>query len=122
MSPTVPPISEMTTSAGETCSARWILALISFVMCGREVLVDEALVMADVEIGLGPVLGDEDLAVLERAHRARIDVQIRVELLGRDGEAARFEEAAERGGHDALPQRGDDTTRDEHVPGHGFSP
>ena len=88
----------------------------------REVLVDEALVVADVEIGLGAVLGDEDLAVLERAHRARIDVQVRVELLGRDGEAARFEEAAERGGHDALPQRGDDTTRDEHVPGHGFSP
>ena len=88
----------------------------------REVLVDEALVVADVEIGLGAVLGDEDLAVLERAHRARVDVQVRVELLGRDGEAARFQEAAERGGHDALPQCGDDTTRDEHVPGHGFSP
>ena len=153
MSPTVPPISEMTTSAGATFSARLIRALISFVMCGmtwtvaprnsplrslaehrvpdragrvarvpREVLVDEALVVADVEVGLGAVLGDEDLAVLERAHRARIDVQVRVELLGRDGEAARFEEAAERGGHDALPQRGDDTTRDEHVPGHGVSP
>ena len=37
----------------------------------REVLVDEALVVADVEIGLGAVLGDEHLAVLERAHRAR---------------------------------------------------
>ena len=35
----------------------------------REVLVDEALVVADVEVGLGAVLGDEDLAVLERAHR-----------------------------------------------------
>ena len=34
MSPTVPPISEMTTSAGATFSARRILALISFVMCG----------------------------------------------------------------------------------------
>ena len=88
----------------------------------REVLVDEALVVADVEVGLGAVLGDEHLAVLERAHRARVDVQVRVELLGRDGEAARFEETAERGGHDALPQCGDDTTRDEHVPGHGVSP
>ena len=153
MSPTVPPISEMTTSAGATFSARLIRALISFVMCGmtwtvaprnsplrslrrtgsqigagrmarvaREVLVDEALVVADVEVGLGAVLGDEHLAVLERAHRARVDVQVRVELLGRDGEAAGLEEAAERGGDDALPQRGDDTTRDEHVPGHGVSP
>ena len=88
----------------------------------REVLVDEALVVADVEVGLGAVLGDEHLAVLERAHRARVDVQVRVELLSRDGEAAGLEEASERGGDDALPQRGDDTTRDEHVPGHGFSP
>ena len=37
----------------------------------QEVLVDEALVVADVEVGLGAVLGDEDLAVLERAHRPR---------------------------------------------------
>ena len=88
----------------------------------REVLVDEALVVADVEIGLGAVLGDEHLTVLERAHRARVDVQVRVELLSRDGESTRLEEAAERGGDDALPQRGDDTTRDEHVPGHGVSP
>ena len=34
-------------------------------------LVEEALVVAQVEVGLGAVLGDEDLAVLERAHRAR---------------------------------------------------
>ena len=52
----------------------------------REVLVDEALVVADVEVGLGTVLGHEHLAVLERAHRARVDVQVRVELLRRDGE------------------------------------
>src|SRR5262249_14915679 len=31
----------------------------------EEVLVDEALVVADVEVGLGAVLGHEDLAVLE---------------------------------------------------------
>ena len=31
----------------------------------------EALVMAEVEVGLGAVVGDEHLAVLGRAHRAR---------------------------------------------------
>jgi len=36
----------------------------------------EALVVAEVEIGLGPVVGDEHLAVLIRAHRARIDVEV----------------------------------------------
>ena len=34
MSPTVPPISEMTMSAGAERAARLMRALISFVMCG----------------------------------------------------------------------------------------
>ena len=33
-----------------------------------------------VEIGLRSVVGDVDLAVLERRHRARVDVDVRVEL------------------------------------------
>ena len=65
------------------------------VVRGRaQVLVDEALVVADVEIGLGAVLGDEDLAVLERAHRPRVDVDVRVELQHADLEAARLQHAA----------------------------
>jgi hypothetical protein len=36
--------------------------------------------VAQIEIGLGAVVGDEHLAVLERRHRARIHVQIRVRL------------------------------------------
>ena len=50
----------------------------------RERLVDEALVVAEVEIGLGAVVGDEDLAVLVRVHRPGVDVDVRVELLDRD--------------------------------------
>ena len=34
MSPTVPPISEMTTSVGLCSATRWIRSLIAFVMCG----------------------------------------------------------------------------------------
>jgi hypothetical protein len=41
---------------------------------------DEALVVPEVQIGLGAVLGHEHLAVLERRHRARIDVDVRIEL------------------------------------------
>ena len=54
----------------------------------RGVLVGEALVVAEVEIGLGAVLGDEHLAVLERAHRPRVDVDVGIELLQLDAEAA----------------------------------
>jgi hypothetical protein len=81
----------------------------------EEILVDEALVVADVEVGLGAVLGDEDLAVLERAHRPGVDVEVRVELLELDAQPARLQETTERGGDDSLPERGDDSTRDEDV-------
>src|SRR6202008_1056228 len=79
----------------------------------EEVLVDEALVVTDVEVGLRAVLGHEDLAVLERAHRPRVDVQVRVELLHLHLEPARLEQPAERGGGDALAERRDDAARDE---------
>ena len=81
----------------------------------REVLVDEALVVADVEIGLGAVLGHEDLAVLERAHRPRVDVEVRVELLHLHLQPARLQQPAERGGGDALAERRDDAAGDEDV-------
>src|ERR1700733_9743478 len=55
----------------------------------------EALVMAEIEVGLGAVVGDEHLAVLGRAHGARIDVEIGVELAQADGIAARLQERAE---------------------------
>ncbi len=46
----------------------------------RERAIDESFVVAEVEIRLGAVVGDEHLAVLERRHRPRIDVQVRIEL------------------------------------------
>jgi len=51
--------------------------------------------MAQVQIGLGAVLGDEHLAVLERAHGARVDIQVGIELQHRDLEAARLQQGAQ---------------------------
>jgi hypothetical protein len=81
----------------------------------REVFVDEAFVVPDVEIRLRTVLGDEDLAVLERAHRPRVDVQVRVELLHLHLQTARPQQPAERRRDDSLPQRADDAAGDEDV-------
>ncbi len=39
-----------------------------------------ALVMAEIEIGLGPVIGDIDLAMLIGAHRPGIDIEIGIEF------------------------------------------
>src|SRR6185295_17681614 len=47
----------------------------------------EPLVMPQVQVGLGAVVGDEHLAVLGRAHRPRIDVDIGVELAEPDAES-----------------------------------
>ena len=52
--------------------------------------VGEALVVAEVEVGFGAVVGDEDLAVLEGRHGPGIDVEVGVELHQIDREAARF--------------------------------
>ena len=77
--------------------------------------IEEALVVPEVEVGLGSIVQDEHLAVLERIHRARVDVDVRIELLEDDLEPARGEESAEGGGGDALPESGGDSTRDEDV-------
>ena len=75
----------------------------------------EALVVTEVEVGLGAVVGHVDLAVLIRAHRPGIDVDIRIELLQRDPVAVTFEEAPDRGGGQALAQRGHHAAGDENV-------
>ncbi|EKE17290.1 MAG: hypothetical protein ACD_10C00519G0001 [uncultured bacterium] len=64
----------------------------------------EALVMPEIEIGLGAVLGDKNLAMLERTHRAGIDVDVRVELEVGDFNAAGFQNGPERCGGDAFAQ------------------
>jgi hypothetical protein len=64
----------------------------------------EALVVAEVEIRLRAVVGDEHFAVLERAHGARVHVDVRIELDHGDLETAAFENGAQRSGGDAFPQ------------------
>ncbi len=86
---------------------------------GRDVVllgerpVDEPLVVAEVEVGLRAVVRHVHLAVLERRHRAGIDVDVRIELLHRDGQAALDEESAQRSGGDPLPEGGDDAAGHE---------
>jgi hypothetical protein len=58
----------------------------------------------EIEIGLGAVLGDENLAVLERTHRAGIDVDVGVKLEVGNLDAAGFQNGPERRGGDAFAQ------------------
>ncbi len=61
----------------------------------REHAIGEALVMAEIEIGLRAVIQHINLAMLERIHRPRIDVQVRIELLEHDPQTAQLEQGAE---------------------------
>ncbi len=82
----------------------------------------EALIMAEIEIGLGAVIGDEHLAVLIRAHRARIDIEIGVQLPQTDLETPGLEDGAESRRSQPLAQRRHDAARDEDETRHGPSP
>ena len=81
--------------------------------------VGEALVVSEIEVGLGAVVGHVDLAVLIRAHGAGIDVDVGVELLQRDLVPVAFEQATDRRRRQALAQRGHDAAGHENVFGGG---
>ena len=56
---------------------------------------DEALVVTQVQIRLGAILGDEDLAMLERAHGAGIHIDVGIELEDGDPEATCLEDGGQ---------------------------
>ena len=85
-----------------------------------EVLVDEALVVAEVEVGLAAVLGHVDLAVLEGIHRSRVDVDVRVELLHRHPEAPGLQQSPERRGRQPLAEGTRNASGHEDVLGHRY--
>ena len=80
-----------------------------------QINVEEAFVVADVEVCLSAIVGDKHFTMLERVHRAGVNVEIRVKLLHDDSQTARGEKVAERGGREALTKRGNNPTGDEDV-------
>src|SRR5215472_15067164 len=59
--------------------------------------VGEALVVSEIEIGFGAVVGDEHLSMLKRRHSAGIDVEVGVELHQVDFEPTAFQQTADGG-------------------------
>ena len=81
------------------------------VVAAAENAIGEALIMPEIQIGLGSIVEHIDLAMLVRAHRARVDVQIRVELAHGHTQPAALEQRAERSSGQSFAQRTD------HAPG-----
>ena len=82
---------------------------------------DIALVVPQIEIGLGAVIGHENFPVLIGAHRAGIDIEVGVELAQTHLEAARLQQRAERRRAQTLAEGGDHAAGDEDEPRHGPS-
>ena len=61
--------------------------------------------MADVQVCLRTVIGDEDLTVLERVHRPGIHIEVGVELLHRHLQTASTQKMSEAGSREALAKR-----------------
>ena len=78
--------------------------------CLRQVDIQEALVVPDVQVGLCTIIGDEHFAVLEGVHGARIHVQIRIQLLHHHAQSAAGKQVAKRCGGKTFTQRGHDPT------------
>ena len=79
---------------------------------------DETLVVPQIKVGFGTVVGDEHFAVLKRRHGAWVDVEIRVKLDEGDLEAARLEQRSKGSGGDALTKGRHHTTGNKDVLGH----
>src|SRR6202011_2732066 len=80
-----------------------------------QVGVDEPLVMAEVEVRLGPVVRDENLAMLVGRHRARVNVDIGIQLLEGDAQAAGLQDGPYGRRRDPLTDRGNHATGYEDV-------
>ncbi len=69
---------------------------------------DEPLVVTQVQVGLGAVMGDEHLAVLEGAHGAGIHVDVGIQLEHGDLQPSRFQNAPREA--EAMPFPKEETT------------
>ncbi len=65
----------------------------------------EVTLLACVSLECVKRVGDEDFAVLERAERAGVDVQVRIEFLQADAQPAALEETADRRRGNPFAQR-----------------
>src|SRR4029453_12428000 len=86
-----------------------------YVVLAADATRGEALVVAEVEVGLAAVVSHEDLAVLVRAHGPPFGVYVGIHLLQRHAEPARLQERPDRGRCQALAQRRDDAAGHEDV-------
>ena len=84
----------------------------------RTVDVHEPLVVAEVQVRLSAIFGDENFAMLKGIHRSSIDVDVGVKLDRSNGITAIPEKPAKTRGCDSFADRTNNAARNENVLGH----
>ena len=79
----------------------------------------EALVMPQIKVSFGAIVSDVNFAVLIRAHRPGIDVQIGIELANPDLVTARLQQCRQACRHQTFAKRGDHAAGNKNEPRHG---
>src|SRR5690606_27455657 len=92
------------------------------VVVPAQVDVDEALVVAQIQVGLRAVLGNEHFAVLQRAHGAGVHVDVRIQLDHGDVQAPALQQPAQGRAGNAFPEAGRDAAGDKHKLSHQNDP
>ena len=80
-----------------------------------QIFVNESLVVPQIQIGLCAVLGHIHLAVLIRAHGARVHIDIWVQLLRRHLQAACLQKPPQRCGGNALAKARNHAARNKNI-------
>ena len=83
-----------------------------------DVNVEETFVGANVLIGFITVFGDKHFAMLDRIHRAGVNVDVGIDLHGREPIAFGLKDFGDRGRSRALSHAAHDAADDENVFGH----
>ena len=78
----------------------------------------KALVVPHVQVGFSAVFGDIHLSVFKGRHCAGIHIDIGVQLLNRDFEAALFKKDGNGAGRDSFPKGRNHTASNEDELGH----
>ena len=84
-------------------------------MAFADINIEKPLVVPEILVDFPPILGHPYLAMLRRPHRACVPINVGIDLDGRDGEALRFQDAADGRGNDALPQPAEDASDDKEI-------
>ena len=80
-----------------------------------QVFIHETLIVAQIQIGFRTIVGHEYFAMLDGVHRARVHIQIGIQLLQGNPQPPLFQQAAEGCSGDAFAQAGNHASGDKDV-------